>query len=203
MYSRKFSLSILYLWFLLSPKWVKRKKVQDNKNKNKFWKLKNDNNVENVININNHNNILCKNKQIIKFAENEESNALNIHNLILNNLFVPQKNVYHIKKNNSFLLYKGKRKKSNFLYSMRNSYYTFLKKYMEYNNYMHKVKNTSLLSIGFCEKEGSLMASHSTFCGPDVSHSLRPTWGKHNQAGEACPVSKDAVSSSCVKRRPV
>lgn len=157
---------------------------------------KDDNNVENVININNHNNILCKNKQIIKFAENEESNALNIHNLILNNLFVPQKNVYHIKKNNSFLLYKGKRKKSNFLYSMRNSYYTFLKKYMEYNNYMHKVKNTSLLSIGFCfqlkniflfhDKEDSLFYLHSKYI--KLEHLFNPCFinNKHNNSVVAC-----------------
>ncbi|ETB62439.1 hypothetical protein YYC_01011 [Plasmodium yoelii 17X] len=114
-------------------------------------------------NINNNDNEYNRhiNKNICDIENNEKRDIMNINNLIFNNLFVPQKNLYHTKINNTFCYLK----KNDFLYSIKNNYYKFLKKYVEYNK--NHIKNKNILSIGmflniknffvFYNKEDSLV----------------------------------------------
>ncbi|EUD68346.1 hypothetical protein C922_01366 [Plasmodium inui San Antonio 1] len=87
---------------------------------------------------------LHRSRSLDHFVRTQERDITNIHNIIFNNLFVSQTNLYHTKVNNTFSYLR----KRNFLYSIRSRYYSFLRRYIQYNNNRHKAKNRNLLSIG-------------------------------------------------------
>ncbi|ANQ08712.1 Uncharacterized protein PCOAH_00029380 [Plasmodium coatneyi] len=133
---------------------------------------------------------LHRSRSLDHFVKTQERDITNIHNIIFNNLFVAHRNFYHTKVNNTFSYLR----KRNFLYSIRSRYYSFLWRYIQYNNNRSKVKNRNLLSIGvfghvrnlflFQDKTDSLL--YLSARGVNVDHIFHTSFGNVKSSYHLC-----------------